>query len=63
MIPPLVLEPKGDDIVLDMAAYPGSKTTQIAAYMENKGLLVANDYTIKRMKPLSINIQRCGVTN
>ena len=63
MIPPLVLEPKEDEIILDMAASPGSKTTQIAAYMNNKGLLVANDYTIKRMKPLSINIQRCGVTN
>ena len=63
MIPPLVLEPKENDIVLDIAASPGSKTTQIAAYMKNKGLLVANDYTIKRMKPLSINIQRCGVTN
>jgi len=63
MIPPLILEPKKDEIVLDMAASPGSKTTQIAALMENKGILVANDYTTERMKPLSINLQRCGVTN
>lgn len=63
MIPPLVLEPKEDDIVLDMAASPGSKTTQIASYMKNKGILVANDYTVERMKPLSLNIQRCGITN
>ena len=63
MIPPIALEPKPIDIVLDIAASPGSKTTQIAQYMENKGILIANDYTYERMKPLSINLQRCGVTN
>ena len=63
MIPPIVLEPKPSDIVLDMAASPGSKTTQLAQYMQNKGILIANDYTYERMKPLSINLQRCGVTN
>ena len=63
MIPPLALEPKEDEIILDIAASPGSKTTQIAQYMKNTGILVANDYTSDRMKPLSINIQRCGITN
>ena len=63
MIPPIVLDPKPDEIVLDIAASPGSKTTQIAQYMENKGILIANDYTYERMKPLCINLQRCGVTN
>jgi len=63
MIPPLVLEPKEHEIILDIAASPGSKTTQMAAYMKNTGILVANDYTTDRMKPLSINIQRCGITN
>ncbi|HJO02147.1 MAG TPA: tRNA methyltransferase, partial [Candidatus Woesearchaeota archaeon] len=37
MIPPLVLEPKETDVVLDIAASPGSKTTQLAALMNNKG--------------------------
>jgi len=63
MIPPIVLEPKANEALLDMCASPGSKTTQIAALMENKGVLVANDYTIERMKPLTINLQRCGVLN
>ncbi|MBI2653562.1 NOL1/NOP2/sun family putative RNA methylase [Candidatus Woesearchaeota archaeon] len=63
MIPPIVLNPKPNEVVLDMAASPGSKTTQIAQYMQNTGILIANDYTIERMKPLSINLQRCGVTN
>jgi len=63
MIPPLVLEPEENDTVLDMAASPGSKTTQIAALMSNKGILVANDINSARMKPLSLNVQRCGITN
>src|SRR3989338_193901 len=63
MIPPVILEAKPNEIVLDIAASPGSKTTQIAQYMENNGILIANDYTIDRMKPLSINLQRCGVSN
>ncbi|MFH0868325.1 MAG: NOL1/NOP2/sun family putative RNA methylase [Candidatus Woesearchaeota archaeon] len=63
MIPPIVLEPEENEIVLDIAASPGSKTTQIAALMKNKGILIANDLTTERMKPLSLNIQRCGITN
>src|SRR3989344_2893321 len=63
MIPPLVLEPEESDTILDMAASPGSKTTQISALMDNKGILVANDINSERMKPLSLNVQRCGITN
>lgn len=63
MIPPLVLEPKENELILDIAASPGSKTSQIAACMKNTGILIANDYTTTRMKPLTINLQRCGITN
>jgi len=63
MIPPLVLQPQPGEIVLDMCAAPGSKTTQIAMMMENKGLLVANDYKGLRMSSLGVNVQRCLVTN
>lgn len=63
MIPPLVLRPKPGDIVLDMCAAPGSKTTQMGAMMENKGLIVANDYKGLRLQSLGINIQRSGLTN
>jgi tRNA (cytosine49-C5)-methyltransferase len=63
MIPPLVLSPKKGEFVLDMAASPGSKSTQISAMMENKGIMIANDINAARMKPLSMNLQRCGVTN
>ncbi|MBI2661786.1 RsmB/NOP family class I SAM-dependent RNA methyltransferase [Candidatus Woesearchaeota archaeon] len=63
MIPALVLEPKRHEVILDMCASPGSKSTQIAQYMENTGTLIANDYKIDRMKPLVMNLQRCGVSN
>ncbi len=63
MIPPVVLAPKQGELVLDMCASPGSKSTQIAQYMENSGLLLSNDLTTKRIAPLSINLQRCGSLN
>ena len=63
MIPPIVLEPKPGEIVLDMCASPGSKSSQIAAMMENKGILIANDYKGIRLNPLGINIQKSGLTN
>ncbi|MBT4935579.1 RsmB/NOP family class I SAM-dependent RNA methyltransferase [Candidatus Woesearchaeota archaeon] len=63
MIPPLVLQPQPGDIVLDMCAAPGSKTTQMVAMMKNEGVMVANDYKGQRLQSLGINIQRSGVTN
>lgn len=63
MIPPIVLEPKPGEKVLDMCAAPGSKASQISQYMENRGVLVANDYKGIRLAPLGINMQRMGITN
>ncbi|HIH10631.1 TPA: RsmB/NOP family class I SAM-dependent RNA methyltransferase [Candidatus Woesearchaeota archaeon] len=63
MIPPLILNPQPGDVVLDMCAAPGSKTTQMAAMMQNQGLLVANDFKGQRLQSLGINLQRSGVTN
>jgi len=63
MIPPTILKPKPHETILDMCASPGSKTTQMAAMMENTGIIVANDNKIARLKPLTLNLQRCGITN
>ncbi len=63
MIPPVVLEPKPGDLVLDMCAAPGSKSTQIAQYMKNKGVLYLNDNMPDRLKALEINVRRMGITN
>ncbi|RME53725.1 RsmB/NOP family class I SAM-dependent RNA methyltransferase [Candidatus Woesearchaeota archaeon] len=63
MIPPVVLSPQPEEIVLDLCAAPGSKTSQLAQYMHNKGVLVANDADGLRLKPLGMNLQRCGTYN
>ncbi len=63
MIPPLVLHPIETDFVLDIAAAPGSKTTQIAQIMNNCGALVGNEWDGKRIKTLSHNLDRMGVLN
>lgn len=63
MIPPLVLSPQPHEAILDMAAAPGSKTTQMAALMKNMGVIVANDYKSIRLAALSVNVQRVGASN
>ena len=61
MIPPVVLDPKPEQLVLDMAAAPGSKTGQIAQYMENEGCIVANDPKLSRANVLIANLNKMGV--
>lgn len=63
MIPPVVLDPQPGEIVLDVCAAPGSKSSQMAQYMQNKGVLIANDVVGQRLAALGINLQRCGVSN
>jgi len=63
MIPPVVLGPEPGDVVLDMCAAPGSKASQLAAMMQNSGVLIANDLQGDRLKALGINLQRTGVSN
>jgi len=63
MIPIEVLNPKKGEFILDMAAAPGSKTTQMAAKMKNSGIIVANDNNYNRLKALTMNLQRSGVSN
>lgn len=63
MIPPVVLGAKPGEMVLDMCAAPGSKSSQIAQNMNNEGVLVSNDFQGIRLAPLGINMQRSGVRN
>ncbi|WP_254838251.1 RsmB/NOP family class I SAM-dependent RNA methyltransferase [Natronomonas marina] len=62
-IPARVLDPAPGERVFDPCAAPGSKTTQLAALMDDRGLLVANDNDLGRLSALRANAERCGVTN
>lgn len=58
-----IMQPKPGEKVLDLAAAPGGKATQIAQHMEQQGLLVANEIHPKRARVLSQNVERLGIKN
>ena len=58
-----LLDPKPHERVCDLCAAPGGKTTQIAGRMQGDGFLLCNEYSPKRAKILSRNIERLGVAN
>ncbi len=57
------LDPQPGERILDMCAAPGGKTTQIAALMQRRGLLLANEYVRSRANILVSNIERTGIGN
>lgn len=63
MAPVELLDVRPGDNVLDLCAAPGGKTTQIAAKLQGKGLLVTNDNQPDRVKALVKNVELYGVTN
>jgi 16S rRNA (cytosine967-C5)-methyltransferase len=58
-----ILNPKPDDIVVDLCAAPGSKTSHLAQLMDNKGNIVAIDNMPLRVQEMKRNLQRLGVRN
>ncbi|MBZ4664548.1 MAG: NOL1/NOP2/sun family methylase [Caloramator sp.] len=62
MIPPLVLEPQRGEKILDMTAAPGSKTTQMAAMMNNEGYILANELDKIRCERLKYNVELQGAS-
>ncbi|EHP86945.1 NOL1/NOP2/sun family putative RNA methylase [Methanotorris formicicus] len=63
MIPPIVLNPSKDDLVLDMCAAPGGKTTHLSQLMGNEGVIVSVEIKSSRMKSLKANINRMDIAN
>jgi len=63
MIPPVILEPKEKENILDMAAAPGGKTTQISAISSGKSYITACEKNKIRCDRLKYNLQKQGVGN
>lgn len=63
MAPVHFLNPMPGDVVLDLCAAPGGKSTQIGARMQGKGILVSNEIHPQRAKILSENMERMGIAN
>jgi 16S rRNA C967 or C1407 C5-methylase (RsmB/RsmF family) len=62
MLPPVVLEPATDHLVMDTCAAPGSKATQLAEAVPN-GLVLANEPSSGRLNLLVTNRGRLGIEN
>ncbi|GGK29394.1 ribosomal RNA small subunit methyltransferase F [Caldalkalibacillus thermarum] len=63
MAPGAMIPIEPGDKVLDLCAAPGGKSTQIAARLKGKGVLVSNDISAERVKPLVKNLELFGVRN
>ena len=49
--------------VLDLCAAPGGKSSQLAAALQGRGVLVSNEYVAARAEILKSNLERMGVPN
>ncbi|MGF7031433.1 16S rRNA C967 or C1407 C5-methylase (RsmB/RsmF family)/NOL1/NOP2/fmu family ribosome biogenesis protein [Paenibacillus mucilaginosus] len=58
-----LLDPQPGEIVLDLAAAPGGKSTHIAGKLAGQGLLISNEIHPARAKILAENIERMGIPN
>lgn len=63
MIPAMILNPSSNDKTIDLCAAPGSKTTQLAELMNNKGTLIANEISPERVKSLVFNVDKMNLVN
>jgi NOL1/NOP2/sun family putative RNA methylase len=63
MLPVIVLEPEENELILDLCAAPGSKTTQLSSEMSGTGTVIANEVSLARIKILASNLERCGAAN
>ncbi len=58
-----LLDPQPGEMICDLCAAPGGKSTQIAGRLNGEGFLLCNEISPKRAKILSRNIERMGIAN
>ncbi|ASJ10643.1 Sun/NOL1/NOP nucleolar protein [Thermococcus sp. P6] len=58
-----ILEPGEGEVIVDMAAAPGGKTSHIAQLMENRGEIIAIDKSKNRLRKMEEELGRLGVKN
>lgn len=63
MTPANVLPVEEGDVILDMCAAPGGKSTELGAKLNHQGLLMTNDISSSRAKALLKNIEVFGIPN
>ena len=63
MLPPIILEPKENEDILDMCAAPGGKTTELAALTNNNAHITACEMNKIRLERLKYNIEKQGATS
>lgn len=63
LLPVIALAPEPDETVLDIGAAPGSKTTQMAQIMHNKGKIIAIDKSVERLQILRDALKRLSIKN
>lgn len=63
MYPSKILDPKEGEVIGDLTAAPGGKTTHLAQLMNNKGNIIALEISANRCRSLKSNLARMGVIN
>lgn len=63
MLPPIILNPRKNTDILDMAAAPGGKTTQIACLVQNQANITACEMNHIRAEKLKYNIEKQGASS
>lgn len=61
LIPPLLIEPREDEDILDCCAAPGGKSIYMIILKKDRGLVISNDISRERLKALRFNLDRLGL--
>ena len=58
-----LLEPKSEEIIIDLCAAPGTKTSLISQFIEGKSTIIAGDIHTQRIKDMAAFLSSLGITD